>query len=89
MIWLLLLPLLILFFWLQKHYVDQTGENPRSRSSVRRQRREARKSGIAPEALDYNYRFTPASTPFRVPRWLEIVLLFCTVSIIGALIFWR
>lgn len=59
MFWPVLIALIILWAVIQKNIVETTGRSPQSRSSLRRQRREARKLGIDPQDLHVNFRSKP------------------------------
>lgn len=66
MIWLLVVPLIIFWAFLQKQIVDSTGAAPRSRRSFRGQRRKAAKMGMDAQGVPYNLRSIPMEN-FKIP----------------------
>lgn len=84
MIWLLIVPLIILYFWMQSHIVDATGHAPRSRSSLRSQRRKASRMGVDAQDVPYSPRLTPMQNDEQetegYPRW-KVVLWALTAAI--------
>jgi hypothetical protein len=93
-IWLLIIPLIVLWAILQKNIVETTGRGPQSRSSLRRQRRAARKLGIDPAALDYQYRSEPVEydeIKAKVDRlgWMTLPFTLLVLGyFVGALMGW-
>ena len=94
MFWPVLIALIVLWAVIQKNIVENTGRSPQSRSSLRRQRREARKLGIDPAALAINFRSTPvdhAAIKEKVDRIGWILLPFTLAAwgyIIGVFVGW-
>lgn len=78
MIWLLIVPLIILWAFLQPYGTGQ------SRRSMRTQRRKARELGIPPEALDYRHRGVPPEK-VRIPLWVEVTCGLLALLILGSL----
>jgi hypothetical protein len=88
MIWLVLVPLVILWAFVGRHIAETTGSFPRSRGSMRNQRRKATKLGLNPESVAYNPRLTPYE-PLKIPRWITWSCGAFTLLFWAAVILWR
>lgn len=86
MVWLLIIPLIILWAIIQNSIIDSTGRYPRSRGSLRYQRRRARKLDLVPEDYPINPRLRQ-SEPYRFSRKTNFILLGITIAIWVALLF--
>jgi hypothetical protein len=74
MIFLLLVPLIIAWAIIQANIVETTGNAPRSRPSLRYQRRKARKMGVDAEDVAIFPRLTPLAGDYqdakaRIAKW--------------------
>jgi hypothetical protein len=74
MVWLLIVPLIVLWAFTQKAYTDATGQAPPTRGALRYQRRKARKFGVSPEDVPHNPRVRPAETGRLSPRTSKILV---------------
>jgi hypothetical protein len=74
MVWLIIIPLIILWAFIQHHIVETTGQAPRARSSLRHQRRKARKMGLDFEEVPYTPRERPLE-PYKFSRRTNRIFL--------------
>lgn len=72
MVWLLIVPLIILWAFVQKAYVDSTGHSMPTRRAAKYQRRKARTLGMDPEEVPYRPRVQPMEKP-KLSRKANIV----------------
>lgn len=85
MTFVIVFALLIFWAFIQKAYSDATGEMPRSRGSLRRQRRKARKMGVPDDEVPHNYQ-AHSARPYKLPRKTEIVLAVVTLVLWAGLL---
>jgi hypothetical protein len=69
MVWLLIVPLIIVWAIIQKSITDTTGQYPRTRGSLRYQRRKARKLSVDAEDVPINPRLVSADEDSR--NWID------------------
>lgn len=72
MTWPLVIPLIVLWAMIQKSIVKTTGHGPRSRGSLRYQRRKARKMGVDVDDVPYSPRLTPVEEGWQAGgEWVK------------------
>jgi len=86
MVVVLIFVLIVLWAIIQANIVETTGQAPRTRSSMRHQRRKASKLGMDPEEVPYTPRDRPLE-PFKLSRRANAILLGLTVLIWTLLLF--
>lgn len=89
MIWLVIVPLIVLWAIIQQNIIKTTGHMPQSRGSLRYQRSKARKQGIDPEIVEISPHLAPVDDYAeiqrkvnRVGRWLMVPVIAFWVAVL-------